>query len=228
MIRTALLAGILLVLLSIAYNRPGTLPELARVAATKVEEQTRRTVDAVAEIEPAPTPAPQSVAIPAPQPAPVVAVVPPAPVVATVEPVVADVPAAEPAPVSVATAPAVAPQPVVAVPPVQVTPAAVVAVPVAALPANMPVRLYPPAPVAPPVAQAAPAEMPVMNVAPRPARAPFDVAVGTVHQETPAPSVTEIGDDQPAPNYMSPKERSRELYRLAREMEEKFLDKLAR
>ena len=243
MIRTALLAGILLVMLSIAYNRPGVLPEMARTAATKVEEQTRKVVDR--DVEPVVRPVPVTRKAEAPAPIVEEEVAPPV-VEAEAEPVIA-------APVAAVPAPIPAPVPVaVAVPP----PA-----PIAAPPAGAPMRLYPVAPAmmpgappaptlvvaAAPVAAPAPvvvppppaAELPVATVVARPALPPRDAPRGTVHVETPPSSV--LVDDgstphvdmpgqqaAPAPQYMTPRERSRELYRLAREMEGKFLDKLAR
>ena len=93
MIRTAILAGILLVLLSMAYSRPGAMPSFVRTAAPVIEE-----ARAPAHVEPA--------RAEAPKPAPVVeeevalseavaaAPAPPAAVVEEVAPIAAPAPIA--------------------------------------------------------------------------------------------------------------------------------------
>lgn len=244
MIRTALLAGIFLVLLSLAYSRsgPSVLPAAQEEAVSaKVEPrpvkhvaqapalEPVRKAEAHVEAPPVAAPTPQS----APQPAPQIAA---PPIVEAEVPVVKTPPAPVAAPVVAQDVPLSAPksagQPVSLLPPEmqpkQAAPAPLL--PPEAAPAAAPA---PVAPVAPPVvAQAvAPpaitpgAEIPTVQVAARTAAAPYDVPSGSAHVAVADPGAAKPAD---APKFMTPQERSKELYRLAREMEDTFIHKLAR
>lgn len=229
MIRTAILAGILLVMLSMAYSRPGAVPSFVRDAAQPADEQ-----EEIVHEEPAPVrAAPRAVAA---------AKIEEAEEEEEIEPPVASAmaePIEEP---EVATAPVapVLPAPVAAEPgrPISLLPPSMTA-------AREPARMEPlvsddmPAPAAPqmPPAQAvaaAPAApsapLPEVHVPTRPVMTPSDFA-----SRLPAPGVTPDAAE-PAmearvtaasgPKYMTPQERSRELYRLAREMEDTFIQKM--
>ena len=219
MIRTAILAGIFLVLLSIAYSRPGTslLPTL-RQEASQAAAQADLTSKPAALGAPAVAPTRAVVAVPAepaaplevahkeaPAAAPVQAEVQPAPVPEVVQP---------PAPAIAQTAPPTVGQPVSLLPPAETAPARVAAVP--------------PAPLTPAE------DLPLINVPARPVVTPWEAAPRTraaVAAATPAPAPADVAAKQPdeaAPKLMTPQERSRELYRLAREMEDTFIHKLAR
>lgn len=212
MIRTAILAGILLVMLSIAYNRPGTLP------GTLPDEA--RVVAAVT----APAPEPEEPAQPAPR--------------ASAPARIESAPMRDPVSQPVSQPP---PPPVVVEDRTEASPPAspVVQISVSApLPSvGKPLSLLPPA-VTPPEQmpsaqqeQPAPAlaPLPEVHVAPRPVMLPPDPAS---RQSTPTSIATAASADAPGatppPRFMSPQERTRELYRLAREMEETFIDKMAR
>jgi hypothetical protein len=241
MIRTAILAGIFLVLLSIAYSRPGVGPEKPNVAV--VEEMIRGRHD-VAAAEPAPKPIRSVHTAPAmtqrepvAEP-PTASVAPAAPVeVAHKE----EVPAPPPAVASVAPSdpqhhlalptqliPAEAPQTQVA----DVAPAAVLRNPVPLVPpANEPAHATPP------VAGVPVAEMPLINVPARPVVTPWEApprppaqtaSASAPPAETAAKQPDAKQPEEAAPKFMTPQERSRELYRLAREMEDTFIHKLAR
>lgn len=226
MIRTAILAGILLVMLSMAYSRPGAVPSFAREAAQPSQER-----EEIVQDEPAP--ARVKAAARVEEPAEDVD----SPVVT------AEAPVGEP---PVKEAPVMQAQedrrsgPVVTEPgrPVSLLPPSMTA-------AREPARIEPlvsddmPAPAASQmrptqevaVAPAAPpAPLPEVYVPTRPVMAPSDFA-----SRLPAPGVTADAvapalDARVAaasgPKYMTPQERSRELYRLAREMEDTFIQKM--
>lgn len=205
MIRTALLAGIFLVLLSIAFTRSG--PALLPMLKEEAVSAKAAPVEPVKHVQ-APEPAPirepvrkvdAPVAPPVAEPAPQVAVAPAAPAV------VETPPAPAPAPVMAQEAPKTAGQPVSLLPPEKQHPQTAAA------------------PVAPPAITPA-AEMPTIAVAARPAVAPYDVPSGSAHVAVADPSAKPAD----APKLMTPQERSKELYRLAREMEDTFIHKLAR
>jgi hypothetical protein len=237
MIRTAILAGILLVMLSMAYSRPGALPSLTRAPAPAVSEQPA--VEEAARV-------PASPRVETPREEPVPAVVAkkeePAVVAAPEEPAVAEV----------------TPEPVAPIVPVRETlpsakvepgrPLSLLPETQTAAPARDPSRYAPlvsenmpapPAPVLPP-AQAAKvepvpaAELPEVHVATRPVMVPQDFASRlmpnnvTATEPPAAPQVAEARGPVIAPGtkFMTPEERSRELYRLAREMEDTFIQKL--
>jgi len=226
MIRTAILAGILLVLLSMAYSRPGAMPSFSRTVAPVIEE-----ASAPARAEPmraeAPTSAPvveEEVALSEPVAA---APAPPAPVVEDVAPMPAPIEpqrAELPSPMADAGKPvqllpesmrAAAPEPVRA----SITPLVA---------DNMP---PPPAPQLPAEPAAAPAALPETHVPTRPVMMPRDYASRLTPEGVmpdPAPAPAAIPDARPpviaaGTKFMTPEERSRELYRLAREMEDTFI-----
>lgn len=230
MVRTAILAGILLVLLAIAADRPGTLPPLPRLAL--IPNQAPAPGETVNEAPTQPVRKPTISAKPA-------VVEEPQEEVADVAPV--EEPREEPATVAAAPSPApVAPVADPIAPPVEVATA------VPALPApqpGAPLRLLPPAmeppaavPAPQPVAAAPPApmtEVPVVSVPTRPLFKPVDelprgADVAQMPEIPAAPA--QVAQAQPSEpvKFMSREERSRELYRLAREMENTFMDKLAR
>ena len=253
MIRTAILAGLLLVMLSIAYARidlppipirdtalitepPPVEPSLPSEAAKPVPKRTAA----------AQPPRPSRVHVEAPQ--------------VDEEPTVEETPAAErvnapeSAPVHVAAVVPAAPAPaVVAPPPSPAAPLSLLTPPEPAAPkaaavapptVQAPVPLVPPAatveqaaveasaPPAPPMAEKPTTltkveDMPLIQVAPRRAMTPWDAPPGTVHNSVVAqandPTAKPAAD---APKFMTPQERSRELYRLARDMEDLFITKL--
>lgn len=240
MIRTAILAGILLVMLSMAYSRPGAVPSFARDAAPVVEEQDEVVREDVMQDKPAPVhKAPRGVAAakveePEEDIEELAAVEEPID-----EPQIAAIPVAPPAPV-VPAREEPRPAPVAAEPgrPLSLLPPSMTA-------AREPARMEPlvsdnmPAPAAPqmPPAQivselpaATPVPLPEVHVPTRPVMAPSDFA-----SRLPAPGVTPDAAE-PAletrvtaasgPKFMTPQERSRELYRLAREMEDTFIQKM--
>jgi len=239
MIRTAILAGIFLVLLSIAYSRPGTglLPALTRNAS-----------QVAAQADLAPKPAAPAKAVEA---VPVAAA--PA-TVAPVAPVVAAAPVEPLPPVEVAHKENTVALP--AQPPVQAEaqralvpdvapPTAPAVAQAAALTVGQPVSLLPPAEtvparvaVAPPAALTPAEDLPLITVPARPVVTPWEAAPRTraamAAAAAAAPSAPAAVDaaakhpDEAAPKLMTPQERSRELYRLAREMEDTFIHKLAR
>lgn len=240
MIRTAILAGILLVMLSMAYDRPGAMPSLGRVVEPVVSEQPP--VEEAAREPAAPrleTPREQPVMVAQPKKEA------PAEVVAPEEPEVAEV---TPEPVA-PTAPAhdVLP-PVKAEPgrPISLLPETQTAAPARdpsryapLVSDNMPA---PPAPVLPPVqtAKAEPvpaADLPEVHVPTRPVMVPQDFASRLMPDNAAAtepaapPAAPQVAEAR-APvvaagtKFMTPEERSRELYRLAREMEDTFIQKL--
>jgi hypothetical protein len=95
----------------------------------------------------------------------------------------------------------------------------------------MPLSAYvAPAPVE--VAPAAVEELPVVNVPTRPVVTPWEAPEGTRGRELAAAEIDggapQTAEAAPAPKFMTPEERSRELHRLAREMENTFIGKLAR
>ncbi len=226
MIRTAILAGIFLVLLSIAYSRPGTglLPPLTRNASQ---------VAAQADLAPKPA-APATIA----SEAPVVAAAPVKPVlpveVAHKEETVA-LPAQPPVQAEALPVPApdVAPS---TAPAVAQTAAPTVGQPVSLLPPaeTVPARVA----VAPPAALTPAEDLPLITVPARPVVTPWEAAPRTraamaaaAPAAPSAPAAVAAAAKQPdeaAPKLMTPQERSRELYRLAREMEDTFIHKLAR
>jgi hypothetical protein len=234
MIRTTILAGILLVMLSMAYSRPGAMPSFGSRAA--VEEQ-----DAIQE-EPVAAPAVHRAE--PPRAAPVS-------VAKKEEPVIEEEPEMLSAPVEEPQVAAVAPQPVTP-PPAPLTPAAEPGRPIPLLPPAMapaqPAKIAPlvsedmpapPAPVLPPAPApvqeaAAPAPLPEVYVPTRPVNAPQDLASrltpdGKVAPAAPpqaearAPMVAAVGT-----KFMTPQERSRELYKLAREMEDTFIENMTK
>lgn len=236
MIRTAILAGILLVMLSMAYSRPGTLPSLDRLAAPAVEE------DAEAATEAPPVRETQARAE-APRPAPVVvekeeptAVEEPAEVASAPvaeEPQVAEIAPAPVMPVAPPAKPAEIGRPISLLPEAQ-APATPVREAARIAPLVSDEMPAPPAPTLPSVqeAKAAPipaAELPEVNVPTRPVMAPQDFASRLTPEGTLAPPpameprAPVIASGQ---KFMTPEERSRELYRLAREMEDTFIQKL--
>ena len=78
-------------------------------------------------------------------------------------------------------------------------------------------------------AQAAPpkaADLPTINVASRQAMTPWDAPAGTTHVD--AANGAANAADPNAPKFMTPQERAKELYNLARDMEDTFIAKLAR
>ena len=256
MIRTAILAGLFLVMLSIAYTRidlppipvrdtslitepppvEPTLPSEAakplpkriaaahparpHVEAPKVEEASveEAAVEEPAVAEPvkiheppAPLPAPARVAAiapVAPAPAPPVATAPVS-LLPPQEPVAPKVAAAEPSAVQ-------APVPLI---------------PPAAAP-QAPIEKEVPAPVVASAVEKQPTitkaeDMPLIQVPQRPIVAPWEAPKGTTHNSGAA--LATVGTTQPAadaPKFMTPQERSRELYRLARDMEDLFITKL--
>ncbi len=221
MVRTAILAGILLVLLAIAADRPGTLPQLPRIAL--IPSQAQAPVETVNEAPAQPVRKPVIAAKPA--------------VVEEPQEEVADVasveePREEPAAVAAADAPApVAPVAAPIAPPVEV------ATVVPALPApqaGAPLRLLPPVMEPPAAAPPGPmTEVPVVSVPTRHLFKPVDelprgADVAQMPEIPAAPA--QLAQAQPGEGvkFMSREERSRELYRLAREMENTFMDKLAR
>lgn len=250
MIRTAILAGILLVMLSMAYSRPGAFPSLGDVVAPVVEaEQEVAPLGPVHQASPH-VETPRAVAADTPkheEPAPAEEQADLAPVPQE-EPQVAEVapPAVTLAPAAMIAEPHPAKQaeigrPVSLLPEPQVP----------AAPAREVARLGPlvsddmpppPAPTLPPAQEvkAVPvpaAELPEVNVPTRPVMAPQDFAsrltpdgnlAAPVAVPAPAPAIAEPRAPvmASAPKFMTPEERSRELYRLAREMEDTFIQKM--
>ena len=233
MIRTAILAGIFMVLLSIAYSRPGA----GLLSATNQDESGVATIPL--------QPALKHVARAAvPVAAPAVQVAPPQ--AKPIEPVHVEEAATPAVPVTVSVAapivaqeaPRMAGQPVSLLPPIAAPRLQAVAeapaplVPPPSLPSmseNVPAA---PAAVPPPAAVVAvmpAADIPTINVAARPVMTPWEApprartATVAATQEIAAKAPEEA-----APKLMTPQERSRELYRLAREMEDTFIHKLAR
>jgi hypothetical protein len=239
MIRTALLAGIFLVLLSLAYSRSGPNAGPSLLPAPEEEAVSVKAVPPVKHIAQAHAPAVEPVRkaeahVEAPlETAPAPQAIAPAAVEAPVaEAPVAKAPAA-PAPVVAQDTPKSAGQPVSLLPPeMQPKQAAATALapllpPEAAAPAAAapPVVAQAPAPPAAPPAVTPAAEIPTVQVAARTAAAPYDVPSGSAHVAVADPGAAKPAD---APKFMTPQERSKELYRLAREMEDTFIHKLAR
>jgi hypothetical protein len=233
MIRTAILAGIFLVLLSIAYSRPDAWPQNVQKVAAMVDAQP--SVKA-----PAPAPVHRQAARVAPPKAedtaapPAVTSVPSTPVEPSprAEMVRKEDSVTAPAPVAQEThlSPA---QPASLIP---AEPARSQVVALAPSPTTLrnPVPLVPPAdeparvaaPAAPPAG-----EMPLINVPARPVVTPWEAPPRPPATPTTNVAANDAGVKQPddaAPKLMTPQERSRELYRLAREMEDTFIRKLAR
>jgi hypothetical protein len=115
-------------------------------------------------------------------------------------------------------------------------------------PATAPKADDKPMPIIPPTAAAASAvtpvaEMPVQEIATPKVHIPHDLplpsetgqampesramAQNDVEESAPAPRKNVATKTEPAPQFMSKEERTRELYRLAREMEDTFIAKLA-
>lgn len=238
MIRTAILAGILLVMLSMAYSRPGAVPSLVREAAQPAEDH-----EEIAQEEPAPVRAatPRAVAAakveePEEELEPAITVEDEAPVdepqvaVAPVAPLPPVMPAREePRSGPVAAEPGrpislLPPSMTAAREPARIEPLVSDDMPALAAPQMPPSQEMAAAPAAPP------APLPEVHVPTRPVMAPSDLA-----SRLPAPGVTPDAVE-PAlearvtaasgPKYMTPQERSRELYRLAREMEDTFIQKM--
>ena len=241
MIRTAILAGIFLVMVSIAYSRidlpprpirdtalitepPPVEPALPSEAAKPVPKRT------AAKSTPA-RPAPAHVEAPvteepeATEPATAEPVKAQEPVIAPV-PTPAQVAAAAPTPAA-PVAPPAAPLSLLA-PPESVAPKVAAVEPSAA---HAPVPLIPPA--------AAPAlvvekqttmtkaeDMPLIQVPQRPVVTPWEAPSGTTHNSGAALATVGPAPAVETPKFMTPQERSRELYRLARDMEDLFITKL--
>jgi hypothetical protein len=229
MVRTAILAGILLVMLSMAYSRPGALPSFERTPEPVVAEQ-----PAVEALPPPRAEAPRA------QPAPVAEKEAPAAVAAPEDTEVAEVAPEPAAPVAPARD---VPPPVKAEPgrPLSLLPETQAATtqrePMNLKPLVSDDMPTPPTPMMPPVqaAQVPPAPLPEINVPTRPVMMPRDFAsrlmpdsVAAAEDSASAPQVAEARAPTIAPGtkFMSPEERSRELYRLAREMEDTFIQKL--
>ena len=197
MIRTALLAGLLIVVAAIAINRPGILTEAAHTAASVAEDQTRKAVNAIAAPTPEPVQAKVTQAMPAPVPAaPIAASLPPVPPAAQVTAAMAD-----PSPAPVASAPRNPQQATAAIDPRQ-----------------RPFVLEPAQPV---------------EVVARPVRVPNEFAPPVARTDnarvaTPTAAVDDVAPRVDTAKFMTARERSRELYRLAREMETVFTDKIVR
>lgn len=227
MIRTAILAGILLVMLSLAYSRPGAVPLLAARApvveeAEVVQDESiaepvaRRAPPRVAKSEDPKIAEPEQLSLPleeqVAETAPAAPVLPP-------RPVAPPAPAAEPGrPISLL------PQTANAVPlrePKQIAPL---------ISDDMPAA---PAPMLPAVQEATvPAALPEVYVPTRPVNAPQDLASRMTPDGKVAPAVVA---DARAPmvaaagtKFMTPQERSRELYKLAREMEDTFIQNMTK
>jgi hypothetical protein len=235
MIRTAILAGILLVMLSMAYSRPGAIPSFGDRAPVAAEEQDAREPAPIAEpirqyAEP-PRPAPVSAAKKEEPDAEEAAALPEP---AEEEPQVAEVaqqPATPDAPAARVNEPG---RPISLLPP-SMTPAPAAKVePLVS--DDMPA---PPAPVLPTVLPqvqeaAAPAPLPEVYVPTRPVNAPQDMAsrltpdgklapASAPQADARAPMVAAVGT-----KFMTPQERSRELYKLAREMEDTFIENMTK
>ena len=261
MIRTAILAAMLLVMLSMAYSRTGQLPDLRmtqepaivqpEVAAVRepvappsprVKITERPGIDPASPMTPVRPTISRTARVTAPAPTPLAE----APAEELLAP--ASVPQAEPLP---------APEPVpaaVAEPPIVQPPVMAKAVPIPAEPA---VPTIEQALAAPAIRDVTPVdEMPVRQVAtprvmmprdlPLPSEAPVPMKMGprTVaaadimadgfpapppgSNVTSAPPEATPQKQADAPQFMSREERTRELYKLAREMEDTFISKLTR
>lgn len=211
MIRTAILAGILLVMLSMAYSRPGAIPTFGARAPAPEEEQAEEQAEEQDALREEPVAKP---VVHRAEPSR------PAPVSANEEDPKFEEPAVPPAPVEEPRVAEVAPQPV--------TPAADPGRPISLLPPSMI-----PAPVLPTAQDAAaPAPLPEVHVPTRPVNAPQDLASRLTPEgklapapqaELRAPMVAAAGT-----KFMTPQERSRELYKLAREMEDTFIENMTK
>ena len=256
MIRTAILAGIFLVMVSIAYSRIDLPPRPIRDTALITEPPPVEPALPSEAAKPAPkrTAAKSTPARPAPAhvEAPVTEE-PEATEPATAEPVKAQEPviAPVPAPTQVAAvaptaaapvAPPAAPLSLLA-PPESVAPKVAAVEPSAA---HAPVPLIPPAAApqaaveqaveVPSAAQAPVVEkqttmtkaedMPLIQVPQRPVVAPWEAPSGTTHNSGAALATVGPAPAVETPKFMTPQERSRELYRLARDMEDLFITKL--
>jgi len=212
MIRTAILAGLLLVMLSIAFSRVDLQPTPVQNTALITE----------------PPPVSPSLPSEAAKPAPrrVAAMPVRQQRVAAPEPIVEEEEAEEEEEAVVAE---VADPPKAPEPPAQIQAAAPSPnAPVSLLTPPEPKVAEAPAPEKPPVMTKV-EDMPLVNVAQRPAMLPWDAPQGTTHnsgatQTAGMPATPAVE----APKFMTPQERSRELYRLARDMEDLFITKLAR
>ena len=259
MIRTAILAGLFLVMLSIAYTRIDLPPIPVRDTALITEPPPVEPSLPSEAAKPLPkrsaAQAPRAVRphIEAPQVKEAAAeeAVADEPVVA--EPVKAIEPLPRPAPVHVAVAP-VAPTPAAPVtnapvsllpPPESAAPRIAAVEPAAGrapaplIPPAAPVeqKIEAPAAVPAPTPAAAPAvekppvltkadDMPLIQVPQRPVVAPWEAPTGTTHNSGAALATVGAAPAAEAPKFMTPQERSRELYRLARDMEDLFITKL--
>ncbi|MHB1203922.1 MAG: hypothetical protein ACYCZX_00020 [Rhodospirillaceae bacterium] len=246
MIRTAILASIFLVLLSIAYSRPGALPENVQKVAAMIEEQPAAKAPAPAQKQTASVSAPKperAAAPPAVAANPVTPSEPSPPAGIARKEEALDVPAPAAPPPVVTPAPAAVAQDARPLPalPTSLMPSETPRTQVAstAQPSSLrnPVPLVPPADEPARIASPAllPAEdMPLINVPARPVVAPWEApprprTATTVAVANPGPSDTAAKQpEDTAPKLMTPQERSRELYRLAHEMEDTFIRKLAR
>ncbi|MGE4063083.1 MAG: hypothetical protein AB7E79_06920 [Rhodospirillaceae bacterium] len=249
MIRTAILAGILLVMISMAYTRPGALPSFEPA----VEVSERSEVEAVQPQRPAPraeAPRPEAAAAAvakAREPAKAAAPVLEEPAEIE-EPAVAEAAPESVLPASAAPAPArqVLPpvkaepgKPISLLPETQTAAAPRESAPVAPLVSdNMPAAPAPTLPQQTAKAEPLPAaELPEINVPTRPVMVPQDYAsrltpanVAAAEAATPAAAAPHVTARAltiaPGTKFMTPEERSRELYRLAREMEDTFIKNL--
>ncbi len=230
MIRTTILAGILLVMLSLAYSRPGVLPPFGVRAPAAAEEQ-----ETVQE---------EPVAAPAVHHAAQVSVA------RKEEPTIEEEPEVLAAPREEPQVADIAPQPMT--PPAPVTPAVEPGGPISLLPPAMasaqPPKMErlvsdempaPPAAALPPVVApvreaAAPAPLPEVYVPTRAVNAPQDLAsrmtpdgklapAAAPQAAVRAPMIAAVGT-----KFMTPQERSRELYKLAREMEDTFIENMSK
>lgn len=234
MIRTTILAGILLVMLSMAYSRPGAMPSFSAPAPVAAEEE-----EAIQE-EPIAAPAvrraepPREAAVSVAKKEEPIAEEPAALPEAAEEPKVAEVtpqPAAPPAPAAPVNEPG---RPISLLPPSMAPAQAAKVEPLVS--DDMPPPPVLPA-AAPPVQEAAaPAPLPEVYVPTRPVNAPQDMASrltpdgklapaspSVPQAEVRAPMVAAVGT-----KFMTPQERSRELYKLAREMEDTFIENMTK
>lgn len=193
MIRTLILAAILVVLVVIARTSPDALPEAARTAGPAIEQQVRKAV---------------STAMTA----------------VTETPVVASHPAVTTDARTVAAPDAGQPRQAAVAPPAES----------AAVPPKAPAS---PLPTAEPRPQAAPFEdLPAVEVKKRNIATPKDLPLPPAGRDRSASdgvSDSRAGAGhgrtaESAPKFMTPRERSRELHRIARDMEAMFADKAVR
>ncbi|MGE3335323.1 MAG: hypothetical protein AB7I36_16885 [Rhodospirillaceae bacterium] len=228
MIRTTILAGILLVMLSMAYSRPGAMPSFGGRAV--VEEQEAIQEEPVAEpsvrhVAPPRVAKKEEVAVPEepeelsePVEEPQLAEVAPQPMT----------PHALPAPVAERGRPiSLLPPSMTPAPSAKIEPLVSEDMPAPPAPA------LPPA-VAPVQEAAVLAPLPEVYVPALPVNAPQDIASRTMpdgkvapvaapQTEIRAPMVAAVGT-----KFMTPQERSRELYKLAREMEDTFIENMTK